>query len=55
MTWRNNRGEFPVALKGRAWVSSNTYDVLHLETDLRDPMAQIELDRDHPSRSTTAR
>ena len=47
MTWRNNRGVFPVALKGRAWISSNTYDVLHLETDLRDPMSQIELDRDH--------
>jgi tetratricopeptide (TPR) repeat protein len=47
MTWRNNRGLFPVALKGRAWISSNTYDVLHLETDLRDPMSQIELDRDH--------
>ena len=47
MTWRNNRGVFPVAIKGRAWVSSSTYDVLHLETDLRDPIAQIELDRDH--------
>jgi Flp pilus assembly protein TadD len=48
MTWRNNRGLFPVALKGRAWISSSSYDVLHLETDLRDSMAQqIELDRDH--------
>ena len=47
MTWRNNRGVFPVALRGRAWVSSSTYDVLHLETDLREPMPQIELDRDH--------
>ena len=47
MTWRNNHGVFPVALKGRAWVSSSTYDVLHLETDLRDPMSQLELDRDH--------
>jgi Flp pilus assembly protein TadD len=47
MTWRNNRGVFPVALKGRAWISSSTYDVLHLETDLRDPMSQIELERDH--------
>jgi Flp pilus assembly protein TadD len=47
MTWRNNRGVFPVALKGRVWISSNTYDVLHIETDLRDPVSQIELDRDH--------
>ena len=47
MTWRNSHGLFPVALKGRAWISSTTYDVLHLETDLRDPMSQLELDRDH--------
>ena len=47
MTWRNNHGVFPVALKGRAWISSSTYDVLHLETDLREPMTQLELDRDH--------
>jgi tetratricopeptide (TPR) repeat protein len=47
MSWRNNHGVFPVALKGRAWISSTTYDVIHLETDLRDPMTQLELDRDH--------
>jgi tetratricopeptide (TPR) repeat protein len=47
MTWRNNRGLFPIALKGRAWISSTTYDVIHLETDLRDPMVDLELDRDH--------
>jgi tetratricopeptide (TPR) repeat protein len=47
MTWRNNHGVFPVALKGRVWISSSTYDVLHLESDLRDPLSQIELDRDH--------
>jgi TolA-binding protein len=47
MTWRNNHGVFPVALKGRAWISSSTYDVLHLESDLRDPISQLELDRDH--------
>lgn len=34
-------------LKGRVWVSSNTYDVLHLETDLREPIPGLELDRDH--------
>jgi hypothetical protein len=47
MTWRNSRGLFAVPLKGRAWISSSSYDLLHLETDLRDPMAQLELDRDH--------
>jgi TolA-binding protein len=47
MTWRNNRGVFPVALKGRVWVAANSYDLLHIETDLREPIPQLELDRDH--------
>jgi hypothetical protein len=34
-------------MKGRVWVSANSYDVLHIETDLREPQKQIELDRDH--------
>jgi len=46
-TWRNSRGLFPVPMKGRVWVSANSYDVLHIETDLREPQKQIELDRDH--------
>jgi tetratricopeptide (TPR) repeat protein len=47
MTWRNNRGVFPVALKGRIWVAANSYDLLHIETDLREPIPSLELDRDH--------
>ncbi|HXN53949.1 MAG TPA: tetratricopeptide repeat protein [Candidatus Acidoferrum sp.] len=46
-TWRNSRGLFPVAMKGRVWVSANSYDVLHIETDLREPQKEIELSRDH--------
>ena len=46
-TWRNNRGTYRIPLKGRVWVSANTYDVLHLETDLREPQQVIELRRDH--------
>jgi tetratricopeptide (TPR) repeat protein len=47
MTWKNSRGVFPVALKGRVWVAANSYDLLHIETDLREPIPQLELDRDH--------
>jgi tetratricopeptide (TPR) repeat protein len=47
MTWKNSRGIFPVALKGRVWVAANTYDVLHIETDLREPLQDLELQRDH--------
>ena len=46
-TWRNNHGTFRIPLKGRVWVSANGYDVLHLETDLREPQTDLELQRDH--------
>jgi tetratricopeptide (TPR) repeat protein len=49
VSWRNQKGVFPVAIKGRVWVASNTYDVLHLETDLREPIVPLELERDHLS------
>jgi TolA-binding protein len=46
-TWRNKRGVFPVPLRGRVWVAANSYDVLHIETDLREPLPELELARDH--------
>ena len=46
-TWRNGRGTYHVPLKGRVWVAANTYDVVHLETDLLEPQADIDLQRDH--------
>jgi tetratricopeptide (TPR) repeat protein len=47
MTWRNRRGVFPVPLRARIWVAANTYDVVHIETDLRDPVTEIELSMEH--------
>ena len=46
-TWRNAHGTYRLPLKGRVWVSANTYDVLHLETDLLEPQQEIDLKRDH--------
>ena len=46
-SWRNNRGTYAIPLKGRVWLSSNSYDVLHIESDLREPQREIELNRDH--------
>ena len=34
-------------LKARVWVAANTYDVLHIETDLRDPVPDVELSLEH--------
>jgi hypothetical protein len=38
---------FPVQLKGRAWISTDNYQVLHIETDLLAPVPAIQLLREH--------
>jgi tetratricopeptide (TPR) repeat protein len=45
--WENSRGTYPIPLKGRVWIAASSYDVLHIETDLREPVKDIELTRDH--------
>jgi Flp pilus assembly protein TadD len=46
-TWRNSHGTYPIPLKGRIWISANSYEVMHIETDLREPVKDLELTRDH--------
>jgi len=38
---------YPVALKGRAWISADTFQIVRLETDLVNPIPQIKLVADH--------
>ena len=38
---------YPVALKGRAWISADSFQIVRLETDLIDPLPQIRLVADH--------
>ena len=45
--WRRGGELFPVALKGRVWLAANSYDLLHMESDLRDPIVKLFLTRDH--------
>ena len=33
--------------KGRAWITTDTYNVLRIETDLVSPIKQIDLQREH--------
>lgn len=40
---------FPVLLKGSAWVDCVSYQILHLETDLLQPIPEIKLDMLHQS------
>jgi len=38
---------YPVAMKGRAWISADTYQIVRLETDLVAPIPEIRLLTDH--------
>jgi Tfp pilus assembly protein PilF len=46
-TWEAHGHIYPVPLKGRVWVAANTYDLLHLETELREPLQELDLKREH--------
>jgi tetratricopeptide (TPR) repeat protein len=37
----------PVALKGRAWIDANTFQVVRLETDLRESHPELRLNSEH--------
>ena len=44
-----NKVAYPVHLKGRAWVLTDSYDIVHLETDLAAAIPQIRLSTEHTS------
>ncbi|HXX44991.1 MAG TPA: carboxypeptidase-like regulatory domain-containing protein [Candidatus Acidoferrales bacterium] len=39
--------EFPVPLKGRAWIDAGNFQIRHLESDLIKPVSEIALTREH--------
>jgi tetratricopeptide (TPR) repeat protein len=45
--WQTKRASYEVPLKGRVWVAASSYEVLHIESDLREPIKELELTRDH--------
>jgi tetratricopeptide (TPR) repeat protein len=45
--WETKTKTIEVPLKGRVWVAASSYNVLHVESDLREPMKELELMRDH--------
>jgi hypothetical protein len=45
--YRSTNGYFPVMLKARAWIDADNFEVLRLETNLRDPIPQIQLKLEH--------
>ncbi len=45
--WRKDGKIYELPIKGRIWVSSASYAVLRVETELRNPIAGLELTKDH--------
>jgi len=45
--WRRDGKLYHVRLKGRIWISSASFDVLRMETDLLEPIQILDLTRDH--------
>ena len=47
--WRVNNFVYPAHLKGRAWLTADSYQLLHVETDLAQPILAIRLEYQHIS------
>jgi tetratricopeptide (TPR) repeat protein len=45
--YRLNGKVFPIFLKGRAWIDANNFQVVRLETDLREPYPDLRLLAEH--------
>ncbi len=45
--YRINGHSYSISLKGRAWISANTFHLVHLESDLISPMPEIKLLSEH--------
>ena len=48
-TYVVNKNNYPVSLKGRAWIGADNLQILHLETDLVKPVPEIRLMTEHTS------
>ncbi len=48
-TYVVNKNNYPVSLKGRAWIGADNLQIVHLETDLVRPLPEIHLMTEHTS------
>jgi len=46
-SYRVNSRSFPISLRGRAWISADTFHIVSLETDLVAPVPLIQLRAEH--------
>jgi hypothetical protein len=47
--FRTPKGSYAISLKGTAWVDATTFQVVHLETDLVNPIPDVFLEFEHQS------
>ena len=45
-SWDYKGKSYSIPLKGRMWIAANTYNIVHLESALRDAVPEIRLDRE---------
>lgn len=45
--WSKDGRIYNVPLRGKIWLSASTYDMVRVETDLKEPVENLELKRDH--------
>lgn len=45
--WQRNGSVFHVPLKGRLWISSASFDLIRIETNVREPIEPLALTMDH--------
>ena len=45
--WQKQGTIYNIPIKGRIWLSTTTFDILRIETDLREPIPTLELVKDH--------
>ena len=48
-SYRIKDNTYGLKLKGRAWIDVDTFEILHIDTDLLEPVPQIQLFREHLS------
>jgi TolA-binding protein len=48
-SWSYKKVTYPVPLKGRIWIAANSYNLLHLDTALREPVGGLRLEREQLS------
>lgn len=45
--WRTNKASYNLRVKGRLWITSTSFDILRIQTDLLAPVRDLGLTRDH--------